>query len=231
MGKDVSIYGRLDKQAQAVARSAVEKITSLQGRLVTDIADIGSELIRAKEAVGHGNFGPWLKAEFNWTERTAQNFMAVAERFGSNPKPVSHLPLATVYRLAAPSTPDNIREKILTRLEGGEVVDPVEIADELSQARREAERARKLARLTPAQRAKKQAALDRSMRQRKQLAERHVVEREARKVKTSSAAALIVAAMDSAQFGQLLGLLEDGIYIDRVGLIAARKRTYGHGGA
>jgi hypothetical protein len=29
----------------------------------------------------HGQFGPWLKAEFGWSEHSAQNFMSVAERF------------------------------------------------------------------------------------------------------------------------------------------------------
>ena len=38
-------------------------------------------------------------------DRTAQNFISAAERFGANAKPISHLQPTTVYRLAAPSTP------------------------------------------------------------------------------------------------------------------------------
>ena len=44
--------------------------------------EIGKRLIAAKELVGHGNFGKWLEDNFNLKERSAQNFMAVAEKFG-----------------------------------------------------------------------------------------------------------------------------------------------------
>ena len=44
-----------------------------------------------KNALPHGRFGPWLKAEFGWTERTAQNFMNVAGQFGSKTEMISDL--------------------------------------------------------------------------------------------------------------------------------------------
>lgn len=42
---------------------------------------IGQELIECKKEVGHGNWQIWLQDNFNLTERTAQRFMKVAERF------------------------------------------------------------------------------------------------------------------------------------------------------
>lgn len=52
-------------------------------KTVEDIIEIGTDLLAVKETLEHGHFGPWLKAEFGWSERTAQNFMSVAERFKS----------------------------------------------------------------------------------------------------------------------------------------------------
>jgi Protein of unknown function (DUF3102) len=55
----------------------------------------GAALVRTKEALPHGAFSNWLAAEFGWSERTAQRFMAVAI-FGENPARVSHLSLRSV---------------------------------------------------------------------------------------------------------------------------------------
>ena len=44
--------------------------------------EIGKRLIAAKKIVAHGEWSNWLKENFNLKERSAQNFMAVAERFG-----------------------------------------------------------------------------------------------------------------------------------------------------
>lgn len=58
------------------------RIRKLQADVQRGIIEIGQELIAAKAAVGHGNWSAWLEKEFSWTQRTANNFMRVAERFG-----------------------------------------------------------------------------------------------------------------------------------------------------
>jgi hypothetical protein len=40
---------------------------------------IGLDLIEAKAILPHGKWLPWLKNEFDWSERTAQRYMLVAE--------------------------------------------------------------------------------------------------------------------------------------------------------
>jgi hypothetical protein len=47
----------------------------------------GELLIEAKAAVGHGNFGPWLKANFPGSRRTAERYMS----FFQNRHAVAHL--------------------------------------------------------------------------------------------------------------------------------------------
>ena len=62
----------------------------------------GKELLAAKEALPHGEFGPLLD-ELGLTPRTAQRFMAIARHpVLSDPTRVSHLPGAwgTLYELS-----------------------------------------------------------------------------------------------------------------------------------
>lgn len=44
--------------------------------------EIGRRLIEAKAMIGHGNWTEWLKGSVDYNERTAQNLMAIARRFG-----------------------------------------------------------------------------------------------------------------------------------------------------
>jgi hypothetical protein len=50
---------------------------------VEDIMESGNDLLAVKEALPDGQFLPWLRAEFGYGERSAQNFMSVAEQFKS----------------------------------------------------------------------------------------------------------------------------------------------------
>lgn len=225
MANELDIYAGLDTRAQVVARKAVEHIGSLQQRLITDIVEIGRTLLRVKETVGHGHFLPWLREEFDWTERTAQNFMSTAERFGPNPKCVSHLPLATVYRLAAPGTPDDLREKIIARLEEGEAVKPDEIASQITDARRAAQREREEAKKSP--RARAGVKMLRGRRQAKYAAATAREQEGLRRLSLNraSAADLIVKGLTSAELDRLLAMLEDVQLIGRREILDARFRA------
>ena len=75
----------------------------------------------AKEALPHGQFGHWLKAEFGWSKRIARNFMSVAERFGPKAQVIADLTIqpTAAYLLVAPSIPDEDREKATERAQAG----------------------------------------------------------------------------------------------------------------
>src|SRR5262245_16411051 len=90
------------------ARSTAERIREGGKRTLEDLIAVGNDLLATKAALPHGQFGPWLEAEFGWTERTARNFMAVAEAFGPKTEIISDLAIAptAAYLLAAPSTPE-----------------------------------------------------------------------------------------------------------------------------
>ena len=97
------------------------RIRALQADVQRGIIQIGFELIAAKEQVGHGNWSAWLENEFNWTQRTANNFMRVAERFGKMEN-VFHFKPSTLQAMLA-LTEGTEQEFIGTQAEAGKPVE------------------------------------------------------------------------------------------------------------
>src|SRR5262249_10639372 len=126
---------------------------ALRSRVVEDVAEIGRILTEAKETVGHGNWLPWLDREFGWEETTALNFMRVHKfvqelQSESANVCVFHMPVSSVYLLAAPSTPHEAREEIIERVSAGETVPVTEVKRTIESAK-----ARQRPKKTEAQRA------------------------------------------------------------------------------
>jgi hypothetical protein len=115
-------YDLLEAKVAEKVRTSADRIRERVKKTVEDIIDVGNELLAVKEALEHGQFGPWLKAEFGWSERTAQNFMSVAERFKS--AKIADLPIqpSAAYFLSAPSVPDEARQVAVEKAEAGESV-------------------------------------------------------------------------------------------------------------
>jgi hypothetical protein len=89
-----------------------------------DILAIGGYLIEAKEQLDFGDWLPWLAREFDFSERTARNYMKAAE-FAANRKTISDLRLTAtaLYVLAEDSernTPEAI-ELVLQEAAAGRV--------------------------------------------------------------------------------------------------------------
>jgi hypothetical protein len=119
-------YSPLEKKTAEQVQSAADRIRQSLKRTIESIIEVGNDLIAVKEVLPHGQFGPWLRAEFAWTERTAQNFIAVAERFGPKTEIISDLRIdpTAAYLLAAPSAPDEARQVAVERAEAGEHITP-----------------------------------------------------------------------------------------------------------
>lgn len=111
-------YTALDAETRIVVQQRTGEIKSLMRRTAQDIIEIGLKLTEVKARLGHGSFGGWLKAEFEWSERTAQNFMRVADAFKSATVADLIAPKA-LYLLAAPSTPDEARAEALEQASAG----------------------------------------------------------------------------------------------------------------
>jgi Protein of unknown function (DUF3102) len=74
----------LTVQPSKLLAEHAKAIRALGKRAIADIIEIGRHLTEAKALAGHGNWLPWLKVEFGWTDQSARNFMQVHER--PNPK-------------------------------------------------------------------------------------------------------------------------------------------------
>jgi len=85
-----------------------------------DIIEIGRDLLAVKASLPHGSFLPWIEAEFGMSERSARNFMAVAERYAGKSAIVADLNPTALYALAS-AEPD-IQARIEEMIAAGEVV-------------------------------------------------------------------------------------------------------------
>ena len=135
--------GRIIAQTMAkpVEGRTIETITDeildAQRRGGEAILTIGRCLIEAKEMLPHGEWLPWLNEKVAYSERTAQNFMAVARRY-SNPQTLADLGMAKALALLA--LPDSERYEFV---QDHNVIDMS--ARQLKQALKERDEARKAA--------------------------------------------------------------------------------------
>ena len=136
--------------AEFVAGQA-EAIRVLVQRTAADILDIGRRLIEVKRRLPHGDWLPWLKVEFGWTEQTARKFMRVAETLGK-PKLEFDLSDCTIdagalYMIAAPDAAPELREEVVAQardgkritLEEAEKIAAKQVAEAVKTAREERE--------------------------------------------------------------------------------------------
>jgi hypothetical protein len=105
-----------------------EAIRSLGKRIVADAIEIGRRLADCKALLGHGNWLPWLDREFQWSESTALNFMRLHELSLKSVNVADlGLPASALYLLAAPSTPEAVRDDVLARAGAGEAFSRVDV--------------------------------------------------------------------------------------------------------
>src|SRR5205823_4852744 len=87
-GFDYALLGTTQSQ---IVRAAAARIRVKVKRTIEDIIAVGTDLLTVKESLPYGQFGPWLQAEFGWTNRTAHRFMAVAAWLSARSDIVSDL--------------------------------------------------------------------------------------------------------------------------------------------
>ena len=138
-------YELLETKVAEQARSSAERIRQSVKKTLESIIEVGQDLVAVKEALPHGQFGPWLKAEFGWGERMAQNFMAVAGAFGPKTEIIADLAIqpTAAYLLAAPSAPDEARRAALERAEAGEQITSAVAKEILAETRKKRPRRKK----------------------------------------------------------------------------------------
>lgn len=137
-------YSPLEAPVAQKLRSTAERIRERVKKTLEDIIEIGNDLLGVKDALPHGQFLPWIRAEFGWGERLAENFISVAERFGPKSAIIADLTMqpTAAYMLAASSVPDKAREVAIERAEAGEKI-TIKVAKEIVAETRKEKRPRR----------------------------------------------------------------------------------------
>lgn len=133
-------YGALEESTARIAQAAAIEIHAASKRCAETIMEIGKRLSGVKAILPHGSWLPWIEAEFGWTDRTARNFVAVYEAFKS--ENISSLTPTVLYMLAAPSTPEPVREVAVEMAKSGEKVTPKTV-ERLKEAHKQEKEARR----------------------------------------------------------------------------------------
>jgi hypothetical protein len=110
-------------------------IRDLGRQTIHNVVEIGRHLTEAKKIAGHGNWLPWLRQEFDWSESTALRFMRVYELGKSVTVTDLELPVKAIYLLAAPSTPEEARDEIIERAKTGEPISTATVKQTIARTR------------------------------------------------------------------------------------------------
>lgn len=108
--------------AAGLTRPEAFQLEARAARIITigrrGILEIGQELLAARQEAKHGTWGTFL-VRCGVEERTAQNYMRVAERFSDKPEMISALPPTALYALAAPSADPAVVGEIVEEVQAG----------------------------------------------------------------------------------------------------------------
>lgn len=98
----------------AVTEKTIDQITLeinfYKAQTAQNILEIGKRLIAAKQQLPYGEWLPWLRDKVEFSERSARNFMEIAQTF-SNRQPVADLPYTKL--LALLQVPEQDREEFI----------------------------------------------------------------------------------------------------------------------
>lgn len=118
-------YNALDSETRIFLQ---ERARDIKGRLRSNARnawEIGHDLVEVRQRLQYGHFVSWLRGEFEWSERTAYNYINVFESFGSFAnfaKLETTAAPSALYLLAAPSTPFDARAEALELVNGGKSI-------------------------------------------------------------------------------------------------------------
>jgi len=117
-------YDSLDQDNRLVIQQHTGEIRKRLRRSAQDVWEIGQRLADVRSRLKYGQFLTWLKTEFGWSQRTAYNFINVYETFGDRFAKLATVDIATsvLYKLAAPSVPEELRTQVLDAAEAGKKI-------------------------------------------------------------------------------------------------------------
>lgn len=100
--------------------------------------ETGKDLIEAKALVPHGKWGQWLKENFNWSERSAQNYMNATKAVAKNAE-FADLKPASIVALTAKNVPEAVKSEVIADLQAGKKPSLKEVKAKITAAQSKAE--------------------------------------------------------------------------------------------
>jgi len=124
-------YALLDPAIAAAVQDTAQRIRAVVAR---SFVEIGQDLMQVKDALPHGRFTTWAQAELGMTQRTAENYMQAARFLDGKPETISHLPQGILYKLAAPTAPTDLVDKVVAAAASGDPLPAATVKRELDEA-------------------------------------------------------------------------------------------------
>ncbi|MCM0751608.1 hypothetical protein DEA98_10420 [Brucella pseudogrignonensis] len=150
MSVDLFSYAALSREDEVAAKEDAAIIKAHMKSAAESIIAVGLALKRQKERLPHGMFLPWIEAEFGMSNVTASRMMNVAEIYGKSFS-LKDFTKEALYELAAPSTPQSVREQVEELIVDGQKVTAADIRKMKAEAKATEELAEARAKLATLQ--------------------------------------------------------------------------------
>ncbi|WP_107669146.1 diguanylate cyclase domain-containing protein [Cyanothece sp. BG0011] len=115
-------YQQLNPQVRHQIQELTIDIKNRLRRCAQDVYIIGHNLCQIKQQLKHGQFRAWLEVEFDWSVSAANKFMQVSKQFHLEDLEDVDISPSALYVLAAPSTPQAIRNEALDKAQQGQTI-------------------------------------------------------------------------------------------------------------
>jgi hypothetical protein len=146
-------YTKLDDPALVAEAQATAG--RIRDRLRTSYINTGNDLIRIKDKLGHGRFGPWLELECIMSARSAEECMSAA-RLATKYAITANLPPTILVALGAKSADVDVVRTVLDDVEAGKPPPTTaKVKERLAAARAAQKKSKANARKSPEEIAKK----------------------------------------------------------------------------
>ncbi|HEU4328833.1 MAG TPA: DUF3102 domain-containing protein, partial [Roseiflexaceae bacterium] len=111
-------YKELDEVSRTVIQELTHGIRKRLERTAQAMIETGLDLAKVKARLAHGQWGRWLATEFDWSERTADNFIAVYTKFKD--ANVAKIASSALILMTRSTVPPEATAEVLERAGAGE---------------------------------------------------------------------------------------------------------------
>ena len=132
-------YASISYEDGLALRRSAEEVRTLVKRTAENIVSVGRHLSDAKKRLARGYWLPWLKKEFSWTDRTAENYIRVFEWYRRAEAKIEaellqSFDITAIYELSGRLTPAAVTDKAIEKAKASVHVTKAVVKDLKSKA-------------------------------------------------------------------------------------------------